>query len=104
MRNALAAWTISQAGNEAQTQRYLAGPVDGSLRAAFAVQDEQGWSPEGWTSPTTGAPVRKRNVEGALDAHMLIVGLAGPGLGVALRDAVAVAGADRSAPRDRWRT
>jgi alkylation response protein AidB-like acyl-CoA dehydrogenase len=101
VRNALAAWTISQAGNDAQKQRYLPGLLDGSLRAAFAVQDEQGWSPEGWTSPATGAPVRKRNVEGALDAHILIVGLAGPGLGVALRDAVAIA--DARPPLDATR-
>jgi hypothetical protein len=62
--------------------------MDGSVRAAFAIQDDAGWSPDCWTGPPDGAPLRRRNVEGALDAHVLIVGLAGPGLGLAIRDVV----------------
>jgi alkylation response protein AidB-like acyl-CoA dehydrogenase len=89
VRNALAAWTIAQAGDAGQKARWLPGLLVGSLRAAFAAQDMAGWSPDRWTSPAAGVPARRRNVEGVLDAHILIVGLAGPTLGVALRDAVA---------------
>ena len=83
VRNALAAWTIAQAGDPAQKARWLPGLIDGSLRAAFAMQDVGGWSPESWTSPPPGGSTHRRNVEGAHDAHILIVGLAGPALGVA---------------------
>ena len=91
VRNALAAWTLAEMGDAAQKARWLPGLLDGSLRAAFAIQDIAGWSPESWTSPGPGIATCRRNVEGALDAHLLIVGLEGPTLGVALRDAVVIA-------------
>lgn len=101
VRNALAAWTLSQVGDEAQKERWLPGLLDGRLRAAFAVQDAAGWSPECWAEPASDAPLRRRNVEGARDADILIVGLAGPRLGVASREAVLID--DPRAPLDATR-
>jgi alkylation response protein AidB-like acyl-CoA dehydrogenase len=90
VRNALAAWTLSQGGDDAQKERWLPGLLDGSLRAAFAIQDEGGWSPECWTTPAAEALMRRRNVEGAHDAQIFIVGLAGPRLGVALSETAVI--------------
>jgi len=87
VRNALAAWTISQVGETAQKERWLPGLLDGRLRAAFAVQNAGGWSPDCWTAPASDGLLRRRNVEGAPDAHILIMGLEGPRLGVAPREA-----------------
>ncbi len=101
VRNALAAWTLAAAGDAAQKAQWPPGLLDGSLRAAFAVQDTAGWSPGTWTNPGPGVATRRRNVEGALDAHLLIVGLAGPTLGVAPREGVVVA--EPRAPLDATR-
>ena len=98
VRNALAAWIISQAGDPAQKERWLPGLLDGALTAAFAVQDAEGWSPDRWAAAAADTPLRRRNVEGACDAHLVIVGLAGPRLGVALAEAIGVD--DPRAPLD----
>lgn len=90
VRNALAAWVISKLGDERQKAQWLPGLMDGSLRAAFAVQDTGGWSPDLWTGPIEDAPVLRLNVEGALDAHVFVVGLSGPQLALASRDGVQV--------------
>ena len=83
IRNALAAWVISSSGSEAQKTRWLGGLLDGSVHAAFAVQEGDSWSPEAWTSGLDGGPLNKRNVEGGADADLLIVALGGPKLGLA---------------------
>ena len=101
VRNALAAWTISQVGDTAQKERWLTGLLDGRLRAAFAVQNAGGWSPDCWAAPASDGLLRRRNVEGALDAHVLIVGLEGPRLGVAPGEAMAFG--DLRAPLDATR-
>ena len=101
VRNALAAWTVSQAGDAAQRERWLPGLLDGRLRAAFAVQSARGWSPDCWTAPTSDGLLRRRNVEGARDADILIVGLEGARLGIAPGEAVVFD--DRRAPLDASR-
>ena len=101
VRNALAAWTVSQAGDDAQKDQWLPGLLDGRVRAAFAVQTAEGWSPGCWSAPASDGLLRRRNVEGALDAQLLIVGLEGPRLGVAPREAVSFD--DFRAPLDATR-
>lgn len=83
VRNALAAWIIASCGDEAQKARWLGDLLSGGVRAAFAVQEGDSWSPEAWTSALDGVPLAKRNVEGGADADLLIVALAGPRLGIA---------------------
>ena len=101
VRNALAAWTLCQAGEPAQKERWLPGLLDGRLRAAFAVQSAGGWSSDCWSAPASDGLLRRRNVEGAQDAHVLIVGLEGPRLGIAPGEAVVFD--DRRAPLDATR-
>jgi len=83
VRNALAAWIISSSGDEAQKARWLGDLLSGAVRAAFAVQQGDSWSPDAWASASDGAPLEKRNVEGGVDADLLIVALAGSKLGIA---------------------
>jgi len=83
VRNALAAWIISSAGDEAQKAQWLGDLLSGEVRAAFAVQQGDSWSPDAWAPASDGAPLEKRNVEGGVDADLLIVVLAGSKLGIA---------------------
>jgi alkylation response protein AidB-like acyl-CoA dehydrogenase len=81
IRNTLAAWLLSKSGSETQKGTWLPGLLDGTKRAAFAIQDG-GWMPENWTASTTQPTAAKRNVEGAQDADVFIVGLDGGQLGL----------------------
>jgi len=83
VRNALAAWIIAASGDEAQKARWLGGLLSGAVRAAFAVQQGDSWSPDAWAAASDGARLEKRNVEGGADADLLIVALAGSKLGIA---------------------
>lgn len=94
IRNALAAWIVSTAGDEAQKARWLADLMRGAVRAAFAVQEGDCWSPDALASGSHVDALERRNVEGGGDADLFIVALGGGRLG--LTHGVGVA---RKAPR-----
>lgn len=93
LRNALAAWVITQAGDQAQKDKWLPSLLSGEVRAAFAIE-EGDWLASGGAAPLDDGNLRKRNVEGGELAGLLVVALPGGLLGLAEPDAV------RADPRD----
>lgn len=89
VRNALAAWVVSECGSADQKDRWLAPLLGGKIQAAFAIQGD-GWLPEGWTRASVGEELGRRNVEGGEQAQLFIVGLAGNQLGLAQADFVEI--------------
>ena len=89
LRNALAAWVITQAGSDAQKEKWLSRLLSGQIHAAFAIEDAD-WLPDRGSVPAGESGLRKRNVEGGELAGLFVVGLAGGQLGLADPGAVRI--------------
>jgi alkylation response protein AidB-like acyl-CoA dehydrogenase len=75
--NALAAWAVARAGTTAQKQRWLGGLLDGTIRAAFALTEKDGWRPDGWAMEGPTLAGEKIFVEAAAWADLFLVGTKG---------------------------
>jgi alkylation response protein AidB-like acyl-CoA dehydrogenase len=79
---ALAAWILSQSDDADQKACWLPGLLSGQTIAAFAFAEPGlGWLNSDWTLSHEGG--EKVSVEWGADADLLVVGLAGGGLGLA---------------------
>jgi alkylation response protein AidB-like acyl-CoA dehydrogenase len=102
LQSALAAWVLSEGGNDAVREQWLEALMSGGATAAFAFNEGPGvWSPDNWRARKAGE-VRKLNVEGARDAKLIIAGLA-DGTLVALDGADVTVEADIREPLDMTR-
>lgn len=87
LRNALAAWVVADAGDQAQKDKWLPQLLSGAVQAAFAI-NEQDWLAKGGAQVSEDGELQKHNVEGGELAGLFIVGLPDGQLGLATPDAV----------------
>jgi acyl-CoA dehydrogenase len=83
--HALAVVALAQSGDEAQKARWLPKLATGEVIGAVAISDgNDTWAPEDWTLEAKGGRLsgRKINVPHGQVAGLIIVGLAGGGLGL----------------------
>ena len=79
---ALAAWVLACSNDADQKARWLPGLLSGQTIAAFAFAEPGlGWLPGDWTLTADGG--EKVSVEWGAEADLLVVGMAGGGLGLA---------------------
>ncbi len=86
--HAIASLAIGLAGSDAQRREWLPRLTSGEIVATVALAEQgERWQPEQWTlAPTAGGALRgrKQHVPCGRTANLLVVGLAGGGLGLAL--------------------
>jgi alkylation response protein AidB-like acyl-CoA dehydrogenase len=81
--HALAGIAISRAGSAEQKSKWLPKLVSGEVLATVAFGEGNAvWLPEQWTMPAGKPAGVKSNVPSAMDASLLVVGLAGGELGL----------------------
>ena len=79
---ALAAWVLAYSDDANQMARWVPGLLSGQTIAAFAFAEPGlGWLPSDWTLTAAGG--EKVSVEWGAEADLLVVGMAGGGLGLA---------------------
>lgn len=83
INNALAAWLIAVSGTQQQKKRWLDPVLSGRAKAAFAIDDGDGWDTP-TTAPAQTVTCRKYYVEGCADADFYIVAAAQGGFGLVL--------------------
>lgn len=83
INNALAAWLIAVAGNEAQRERWLSRLLAGETIAAFALAEPGGgWQFDDWRLSGPVLNGAKAYVEWGMEAGLFIVGMDGGALGL----------------------
>ena len=109
--HSLASLALARAGSDAQRRAWLPRLAAGEAVGALALaEDAASWEPETWTARVEGGRLRgaKCFAAGALDADLLVVGVAGGGLVLVERGAAGLAvenqdGVDRTRPIARLR-
>jgi alkylation response protein AidB-like acyl-CoA dehydrogenase len=73
---ALAAWLVAEGGDDALRARWLESLLAGEARAVFALSEgPDAWAPWAWRARSSDTDVRKRAVERADGAQLVIAGL-----------------------------